>query len=61
MSIFSTKRHGLALAVLTVVVIAGLGTFGAMRVDSAGGPALSYKVGSIRVKPPYVGFQKVTA
>src|SRR5271156_91309 len=35
MSIFSTRRHRLALAVLTVVVIAGLGTFGAIRVDAS--------------------------
>jgi multidrug efflux system membrane fusion protein len=35
MSIFSTKRHRLSLAVLTVVVIAGLGTFGAIRVDAS--------------------------
>ena len=35
MSIFSPSRHRLALAVLTVVVIAGLGTFGAIRVDAS--------------------------
>ena len=35
MSIFSPSRHRLALAVLTVVIIAGLGTFGAIRVDAS--------------------------
>ena len=35
MSIFSTKRPRLALAVLSVVAIAGLGTFGAIRVDAS--------------------------
>lgn len=35
MSIFSTSRHRVALAVLSVIVIAGLGTFGAIRVDAS--------------------------
>jgi membrane fusion protein, multidrug efflux system len=35
MSVFRTSRPRLALAVLSVIVIAGLGTFGAIRVDAS--------------------------
>ena len=60
MSIFSPSRHRLALAVLTVVVIAGLGTFGAIRVDASSPahaaptivPEVDVAAGLVIIDPP---------